>query len=167
MTLVTPVTPVTFPPAVTAARQVPRGLLALVAVLAGCIEPPDVGPPLRAACSAAPADPDRAVRFQTDIRDAIFLRDDLCGRCHTAMGATPIGLAVSGLELSSYARLRAGGARGGMNTVVPGDPCASVLVQKLGPAPPFGGRMPLDGPYLEPEELQTIVDWIAAGALDD
>lgn len=155
------------PRVATTARRVRRGLLAMGAVLAGCVEPVDVGPPLRPACSAAPADPDHVVRFQADIRDAIFLRADLCVRCHTATGATPIGLAVSGLELSSYARLRAGGAVGGMNTVVPGNPCASVLVQKLGPAPPFGGRMPLDGPYLEPAELQTIVDWIAAGALDD
>ena len=152
------------PPAATTVR---RGLVAMAAVLAGCVEPPDVGPPLRPACSAAPADPDHVVRFQTDIRDAIFLRPDLCVRCHTSTGATPIGLAVSGLDLSSYARLRAGGAMGGMSTVVPGDPCASVLVKKLGPAPPFGGRMPLDGPYLQPAELQTIVDWIAAGALDD
>jgi hypothetical protein len=155
------------PRAATTARRVRRGLLAIVAVLAGCVGPADVGPPLRPACSAPPADPDRVVRFQTDIRDAIFLRPDLCVRCHTATGETPIGLAVSGLELSSYARLRAGGVQGGMNTVIPGDPCASVLVQKLGPAPPFGARMPLDGPYLQPAELQTIVDWIAAGALDD
>jgi len=152
------------PRATTTAR---RGLWTLLAMLAGCVEPVDVGPPLRPACSAAPANPDHVVRFKTDIRDAIFLREDLCVRCHTAMGKTPIGLAVSGLELSSYARLRQGGAVGGMNTVVPGDPCASVLIQKLGPAPPFGGRMPLDGPYLQPAELQTIVDWIAAGALDD
>ncbi|MEO7730286.1 MAG: hypothetical protein ABIY55_04895 [Kofleriaceae bacterium] len=150
-----------------AATTARRALWAMGAVLAGCVNPPDVGPPLRPACSAAPANPDHVVRFQTDIRDAIFLREDLCVRCHTATGKTPIGLAVSGLELSSYARLRAGGALGGTNTVVPGDPCASVLIQKLGPAPPFGGRMPLDGPYLTTEELQTIVDWIAAGALDD
>jgi hypothetical protein len=41
-------------------------------------------------------------------------------------------------------------------------------VQKLESTPPFGSRMPLDGPpYLEDAEVLLIRDWIAEGALDN
>lgn len=142
----------------------------LVVVLGsgGCLDVlgPETGPPLQAACTAEDSDPTTPVRFGPDLRNGVFERS--CVRCHTAGGATPIGLQVGGLDLSSAASLRAGGVESGEAIVVPGDPCASVLVQKINAAPPFGARMPLDGPpYLGERDRQLVADWIAEGAADD
>jgi hypothetical protein len=140
---------------------------ALVA-LAGCLDPvaPDLGPPLRESCVDEDHDPDHAVDFQRDIVDGIFRDPDLaCVRCHTEYGDTPLGFYVGGLDLSSYETLRAGGARSGTGIVVPGRPCDSVLYQKIDEGPPFGARMPLDGPpYLDEEQEELLADWIAEGA---
>ena len=39
---------------------------------------------------------------------------------------------------------------------------------ELGEGPPFGSRMPLDGPpYLEDVDLELIGDWIVEGAHDN
>ena len=81
-----------------------------------------------------------------------------CPKCHTPGGATPQGLSVGGLDLESFETLRAGGVRSGAEIVVPGQPCTSVLLQKVGAGPPFGARMPLDGPpYLDEEDLAAAV----------
>ena len=144
--------------------------LALFALaLAACTDAlaPDVGPIAHAPCVNDDSDPGRTVSFQSDIRAAIFEGDEYhCVHCHTPDGPTPLGLEVGGLDLSSYSSLLAG-ARGNP-VVVPGQPCASLIVQKVGDAPPFGGRMPLDGPpFLDDGDVQVIADWIAEGAHDD
>jgi mono/diheme cytochrome c family protein len=133
-------------------------------LLAGCLDTlgPSVGAPLSARCVSDDSDPGKDVSFGKDIEPILVTR---CTVCHTPAGATPIGLQVGGLDLSSYATLRAGGASG-TNIVVPGDPCASVLYLKLSPGPPFGSRMPLGG-ALSDAQLQLVHDWIAEGALDD
>lgn len=49
--------------------------------------------------------------------------------------------------------------------VLPGDSGRSFVYDKISHAAPLcGQRMPLDGPMLEPEEQQTIQDWIDQGA---
>ena len=150
-----------------------RAALALTLTLAcvGCLDTvgPEVGPPLRPICNNEDSDPNHQVRFDADIRAGLFARVDIaCTRCHTPQGATPIGLQIGGLDLSTYASLRAGGVQSHDNIIKPGDPCGSVLLQKLGAAPPFGAQMPLGGPpYLDASDLQTISDWIAEGAKDD
>ena len=50
--------------------------------------------------------------------------------------------------------------------VVPGDPEASLLYQKLSGSPPCGDMMP-PGQDPDPEKAQLVYDWIAAGAKDD
>ncbi|MEO8551398.1 MAG: c-type cytochrome domain-containing protein [Kofleriaceae bacterium] len=135
-------------------------------VLSGCLDVigPDTGPALRPSCTGIDSDPGTDIDFTRDIHSGIFERPSInCVACHTARGATPIGLTVGGLDLSTSATLRAGGIHGGASIIVAGDPCASILVQKL-TAPPFGARMPLNGPALAPADVQTIVDWIAEGA---
>jgi hypothetical protein len=80
----------------------------------------------------------------------------------------PSGIEQGGLDLGSITSLRAGGRNSGADIVIAGDPCSSLLVQKLESTPPFGSRMPLDGPpYLEPDEIGLIRDWIAEGALEN
>lgn len=147
-------------------RRVAAG--AAIGIAAGCAVP-EVGPPLRERCFDADSDPEVDVSYATDIVAGIFSAPTIdCVKCHTATGQSPIGLEVGGLDLSSYARLRAGGATGGERVVVPGSPCSSVLVQKVSAGPPFGSRMPLSGPpFLNEREIQLLRDWIAEGADDN
>lgn len=51
--------------------------------------------------------------------------------------------------------------------VVPGDPSASVLYQKLLGNASFGARMPLGGSPLSDDALDSIREWIEEGANDD
>jgi hypothetical protein len=138
-----------------------------LALVAGCTNlQPDVGPPLRAVCTGVDSDPAHDVSFSADI--APLFTEYHCPKCHTPGGETPIGFVVGGLDLTSYDTLRAGGVRSGLNVIVDGKPCDSVILQKLGEGPPFGSRMPLNGPpYLEAEDLQLISDWIVEGAHDN
>jgi hypothetical protein len=142
--------------------------LAYLVLAAGCLDQlePSVGAPLRAACQDADHDPSHDVSFAADIDPLIH--EYHCRTCHTPGGATPIGLEVSGFDLSTYETLRAGGARSMAMIIVPGQPCESVLLQKVGEGPPYGARMPLNGPtYLEDEDLEVISDWIFEGARDN
>jgi hypothetical protein len=136
----------------------------------GCLDPfePDVGAPLGPPCRDEDSDAQADVSFRDDIQAGLIARPDLaCVDCHSASGLG-IGFRVSGLDLSSYASLRRGGVTSGEAIVLAGRPCESILVQKVGEVPPFGARMPLDGPpFLNADELQLISDWIAEGADDD
>jgi hypothetical protein len=135
----------------------------------GCLGPfaPDVGPRTSTTdgglCSNA-ASTNVTVHFQADIRNGVFVRGT-CANCHTGTG---LGLQLSGLDLTSYSTLRAGGGRSGVNIVVDAMPCASILVQKIGPNPPFGRRMPYNGPpYLADADILLVRDWVAQGAHDN
>ncbi|AKU94871.1 hypothetical protein AKJ09_01535 [Labilithrix luteola] len=55
----------------------------------------------------------------------------------------------------------------GGTLVVAGQPDASLFFQKLSASPACGGRMPLGGDPLTPEQLDMIRSWISAGAKDD
>lgn len=134
--------------------------------LAGCA--PDVGPPLAGACDNADSNPAVNVSFSTQIRPLFNRTPGGCG-CHMPTSAGPgTATQIAGLDLSSLQSLRAGGVISGSRIVVPGDPCASILYQKVEEAPPFGSRMPLDGPpYMTEEERTLLSDWIAEGANDN
>ncbi len=156
----------------TITRRLPALALALAALAAGsCLDDlaPDVGAPLQERCTNEDTDPTTSVSFERDLLQGIFLREaGGCVSCHSPSADNPIGLQVGGLDLTSYLGLRKGGASSGAGVVVPGQPCGSVLVQKVGPGPPFGSRMPMNGPpFLTPDELRLIHDWIAEGALDN
>lgn len=142
-----------------------RALLLLVTWLvpAACLDPfaPDVGPLAPAQTCNDDKDPLRDVSFRDDVAP-IFQR--ACNRCHSPGGE---GVDQSGLDLSTYSSLRAGGTRSVGTIVVDGAPCASVLWQKIGPAPPFGTRMPRGAAALPAAEIDLVHDWIAEGAHDD
>lgn len=145
-----------------------RGLAALLLPLVACVDAigPEVGPLADNRCEVTDSDPATSVSFAADVLAGALRRADTdCRRCHSAGGS---GLRDSGLDLGSYAALRLGGNRSRQTIVVAGDPCASVLVQKLGPAPPFGARMPRSGPpYLPASDVALITDWILEGAHDN
>jgi hypothetical protein len=147
-------------------------------VLAGCSLDyvPDVGPLQAAPPDAGALDPDGTVfvpglcsdsdptvqvSFSQVIRPLTARSPGGCLGCHGAS-------ATSGFSLGSYEALRRGGQNSATRIVVPGKPCESVLVQKLGLAPPFGARMPYNGPpFYSAAELTLVRDWIAEGALNN
>lgn len=153
-------------------RAVAARALGALTSLAGCVMDdyiPDVGPELTGTCDGADSDPRTDVSFARDLRP-LFDRPRTMGgcSCHTPTNGAPSGIELGGLDLGSVASLREGGFRSGAQIIVPGDPCRSLLLQKLGTTPPFGARMPLDGPaYLSDDELALVHDWIAEGAEDD
>ena len=142
--------------------------LVLSLVLAGCLDKiePQVGPLTHAPCTNVDSDPAHDTSFADDV--VPIIKEYHCANCHTPGGKTPIGFVVGGLDLTSYDTLRAGGARSMAQIIVPGNACSSVLLQKLEPGPPYGARMPLDGPeYLDEDDLQKLSDWIVEGARDN
>ena len=153
--------------------RVPIALVALTAFTIGCdLGPlePDVGLPQQEFCLNEDGDESTNVSFSSDIVPKIFTLEDGfgCDDCHRPDGATPLGVEVGGLDLSSYGSARAGGVVSAGSIIVPGQPCESVLLQKLSPGAPFGARMPLDGPpYLDRVALELLHDWIAEGANDN
>jgi len=139
--------------------------LALLTIVA-CV--PDVGPPLAGACDNTDTNPDVIVSFSTQIRPLLNRMPGGCA-CHmpTSTGLGP-ATQIVGLNLGTLASLRAGGVTSGAQIIVDGDPCASVMYQKVSEAPPFGSRMPLNGPpYLTTDERRLLHDWIAEGAIDN
>jgi hypothetical protein len=144
--------------------------IAALVPLAGCVlddYAPEVGPPLAGSCDPSDSDPETDVSFALDLRPMMNSEDFGCG-CHTPTNGTPSGIQLGGLNLGSYQSLRQGGRTSGSQIIVEGDPCSSVLIQKLSDTPGFGSRMPLDGePYWSDEQLQMMHDWIAEGAQDN
>jgi hypothetical protein len=130
---------------------------------------PDVGPLRAGVCTAEDSDSEVEVSFRDDILP-LFKRpfgQAGCG-CHQPSSRRTSGIDATGLDLGTYTSLLRGGTASGDTMVIPGDPCGSVLVQKIGTAPPSGARMPSDGPpYMSPKEIMLIRDWIAEGAREN
>jgi hypothetical protein len=143
------------------------GVLGLaLGAMVGCA--PEVGPLLAGTCDNADTDPDVDVSFSTQIRPLLNRMPGGCS-CHmpTSTGLGP-ATQIIGLNLGSLASLRAGGVTSGTQIVIGGDPCGSIIYQKVSGAPPFGSRMPLNGPpYLSTNERKLLHDWIAEGASDN
>jgi mono/diheme cytochrome c family protein len=93
-----------------------------------------------------------AASFSADVMP-IF--KDKCAMCHGSLG---------GWDASSYETVMTSGDNAPV--VVPGDPDESLLAQKLLGTQTQGTIMPPGGKLSE-SEIQIILDWIAAGALDN
>lgn len=123
----------------------PRHLAALAAALA--------------AATAARGDdpvPDRPVSFRADVAP-ILVRS--CLGCHDERKAE------SGLNLTTYARLREGGETLAEGIVEPGDPDASYLIELV--RPDANPRMPLKQDPLTADEIATLERWVREGAAFD
>lgn len=148
--------------------RIPLVTLVSLSTAAACDIEPDVGPPTVERCSNEDSDPDDDVSFVRDVQPFFFRVNGGCAMCHDPGASNPLGVQLGGLDLSTYGSLMRGGNSSGASIVVKGKPCESDLYLKLTPGPPFGSRMPLDGPpFLTADELQVISDWIAEGAQDD
>jgi hypothetical protein len=102
----------------------------------------------------------------TCIQQFVFTPTCAVAGCHLAPGAQ------QGMDLSAgeaYAHIvGVPSAEVVLNRVEPGEPDLSYLILKLEGDPAIvGDRMPLGGPYLAPDQIGAIRDWIAGGALDD
>jgi hypothetical protein len=146
------------------------GLTGLVlTAIVGCTTlEPDVGRLLAGTCANADTDPGVDVSFSANIRPLLVRSPGGCS-CHMpTSGELGAATLIVGLNLGSLESLREGGVTSGERVVVAGEPCASIMYQKVSEAPPFGSRMPLNGPpYLSVEDRQLLHDWIAEGALDN
>ncbi len=154
------------------------GRCSLVLIMAGlalaspaCIESvePDVGLLQSAPCLNDDLDPTEDVSFRDDIMPQILMPPVTgCLQCHAPDAPTPIGFEVSGLDLSSLGAAARGGANSDGTAIIPGQPCQSIMFQKVSAGPPFGARMPLSGPpFLSELQLALVHDWIAEGAKDN
>lgn len=105
------------------------------------------------ATTAAATEPPTAaaVSFANDILPILESR---CLNCHGGRETK------EGLSVASYGALMAGSDNGPV--VVSGDADNSLMVQQL-----LNGKMPKRGPKLTPDQVQLIVDWVNAGALNN
>jgi hypothetical protein len=143
----------------------------VVALAASCLADvePEVGALRAGTCKSADSDPTKEVSFTDDILPLLMRPAGEAGCfCHIPSSKRTPGLDATGLALDSYKDLIRGGNTSHSTIVIPGDPCSSLIVQKVGNAPPSGSRMPSDGPpYLTPTEIALLSDWIAEGAHDN
>jgi mono/diheme cytochrome c family protein len=94
----------------------------------------------------------RAASFSNDVVPILQAK---CTICHGSLG---------GWSASSYENVMTSGDNAPV--VIPGDPDGSLLAQWLLGTVPQGGLMPPSG-MLPQDDIQLILDWIAAGALDN
>ncbi len=87
-------------------------------------------------------------------RAGLNLLTTKCLNCHGTRAR------MSGLSLASLSDAQKGGKRG--TAIVPGKPDESLLIQMVSGDPP---RMPLQAPPLSAQEVATLRNWIAAGAV--
>jgi hypothetical protein len=134
--------------------------LLVVAVLAACADTlePDVGEVTAGRCESEDSDPD------TDVDpNAILMHLQMGCACHNP-SLSGVSIDSTGFSVGNWASIKRGGNNSRDKIIVPGDPCASFLLQKLSDAPPTGARMPPSGPYWSRSELLQLHDWIAEGA---
>src|SRR5262245_30868340 len=138
--------------------------LMLVAVsLCGCFSEitPDVGPVVAGQCKNEDSDPEVDVSFNDEVLPMLQMR---CG-CHDPKGSGS-AIDATGFSIGNAQEVKRGGSKSSDKAVVPGDACSSILVQKVGAAPPYGARMPVSGPYFTSSEMALLRDWIIEGADD-
>lgn len=146
-------------------------MLAIVVAM-GCdpsvgAERPAVDAPIDIPDAALPDGGLEAVVFRRDLRPILDRGDGPpagCKRCHYPTSSAPQGFELGGLDLTTLGSLRRGGFTSGTRIVVPGDPAASILIQKLEGTYGRGARMPKDLTPLAPAEIALFARWIAEGA---
>jgi len=104
------------------------------------------------------------VSFAADIAPVFQSR---CAGCHQPDGfASQSGIDVDLRTEAPFEGLFADAmSAAGRKLIVPGDPDASFLFEKVSQTDPSAGeRMPLFGAPLSDEQIELLRDWIAAGA---
>ena len=104
--------------------------------------------------SAAKAPTEAPVASVSFINDVLPILENSCNKCH---GVEQI---KEGLDMRTYETLMAGSFNG--TVITPGNAEDSFLVQQL-----LEGEMPKRGPKLTHDQIQIIINWINAGALNN
>jgi Planctomycete cytochrome C len=94
----------------------------------------------------------------------IFKQENNCKYCHDAGEKNPQGYFLSGLDFTNLGTIRRGGVSSAGTIIVPGDPDASALIQKVEGTYKQGSRMPRGRPPLTTSEIAVLRKWIAQGA---
>jgi mono/diheme cytochrome c family protein len=105
------------------------------------------------ATSGSPTDTS-AVASVSFSKDVMPILQSRCLSCHGG------GRANRGLSFDTYDTLMAGSNNGPV--IIPGNPNGSRLIQLV-----QSGTMPKQGPKLTPDQIQILIDWILAGALNN
>jgi mono/diheme cytochrome c family protein len=113
--------------------------------------PADTSAPTEAAMPATEAPAAGGASFANDVMPILA---NSCQDCHGGKQTK------AGLDLKSYDSLMAGSFDGAV--ILAGNSAESLLVQLV-----VEGKMPKRGDKLTPEQIQTISDWIDAGALNN
>jgi hypothetical protein len=142
---------VTASPAPTATLPLPQVTVELTNAVLPTEIPATVPVETTAPTSTVTAQSDTGVSFANDVLPILQAN---CSSCHG--GSRPSG----GFGVDSYQSIMAGSSNG--QVLTPGDAQNSYLVQLL-----QTGRMPRRGPQLPQPQIQIIMDWITAGALDN
>ncbi len=87
-------------------------------------------------------------------KDVMPIFEAACIKCH---GVEQI---KEGLDMRTYEDIMAGSFNGPV--IIPGNAAQSFLVQQL-----IDGKMPKRGPKLSVEQIQIILEWVDAGALNN
>ena len=124
-------------------------LVVFIILLTACAVPETVTEPASAA-SSVPGE-GAAVSFS---RDVLPILQSRCVRCHGGEKTE------KQLNLTGYDNLMAGSEDGAV--VIPGDADNSPLIQLV-----LQGKMPKRSPRLLPAQIQILVDWVTAGALNN
>ena len=133
------------------ATQAPATQSALVAASTETVESTPTDVPTEVPTEAPTEAPAATVSFANDVTPIIQSR---CVNCHGGQRTE------EGLLMRSYDEIMAGSDNGPV--VVPGDVANSLLVELV-----TTQKMPKKGPKLTPPQIQTITDWVAAGALNN
>ena len=104
--------------------------------------------------SAAEVSIETPVASVSFINDVLPIFENSCNKCH---GVEQV---KEGLDMRTYETLMAGSFNG--TVITPGNAEDSFLVQQL-----LDGEMPKRGPKLTLEQIQIIINWVNAGALNN
>lgn len=124
-------------------------LVVFITLLSACAGPETVTEPASIAGAAGAAPP--VVSFSQDVLPILQSR---CVRCHGGEKTE------EELNLTGYDNLMAGSEDGAV--VIPGDAENSPFIQLV-----LQGKMPKRSPRLLPAQIQILVDWVTAGALNN
>jgi Planctomycete cytochrome C len=94
----------------------------------------------------------------------IFRQENNCKYCHDAGEQNPQGYFLGGLDFTNLGTIRRGGVSSAGTIIVPGNPDASALIQKVEGTYKQGSRMPRGRPPLTRAEIAILRRWIAQGA---
>lgn len=141
--------------------------LSVAAGLAGCggiqLSPSEEPEPIiqRPTCAPGEVIGEPTVSYSQDLLPILTRVGCLASSCHGGPNpSVEYSLAIweASFEPGTGATLL------GECPIVPGDPDASYLIEKLGASPRTGRQMPDRRPPLSDEEVQLFVTWIAEGA---